>query len=204
MEGEQTVEVTDNIKMQWAAQISSPQQEQTQKFLEQSKTKLLNDFKMFAFFNKKLVRNIIREFFVPAHLTFHYFQDVNRFFDNTVEVGSGPDMPQVEQKKDSLGDNGEKDDLFEEHLEDALCVFKSGGVNSDIIKQNEKQIMFFLDLENEEIIEKEQAKEVSDGDEKIGGMHPVLFNQYPICKDHCLLLLFAFEGLPQALSDELL
>ena len=36
--------------------------------------------------------------------------------------------------------------------------------------------MFYLDLENEEIIEKEQAKEVSDGDEKIGGMHPVLFN----------------------------
>jgi len=64
--------------------------------------------------------------------------------------------------------------------------------------------MFYLDLENEEILEKEQAKEVSDGDEKIGGMHPVLFNQYPICKDHCLLLLFAFEGLPQALSDELL
>lgn len=72
---------------------------------------------MFAFFNKKL--------------------DVNRFFDNTVEVGSGPEMPQVEQKTDSLGDNGDKDDLFEQHLEDALCVFKSGGVNSDIIKQNE-------------------------------------------------------------------
>jgi hypothetical protein len=35
-------------------------------------------------------------------------------------------------------------------------------------------------------------------------MHPVLFNQFPVCKDHALLLLFAFEGLPQTLSDELL
>lgn len=32
---------------------------------------------------------------------------------------------------------GETDPLFEDHLEDALCVFKSGGVNSDILKQNE-------------------------------------------------------------------
>jgi len=59
---------------------------------------------------------------------------------------------------------GEKDDLFEEHLEDALCVFKSGGVNSDILKQNEQQIMFYMDLENEEIMQKEEAKSMSSGD----------------------------------------
>lgn len=72
---------------------------------------------MYAFFNKKL--------------------DVNRFFDHTVEVGSGPDMPAIESKQSVGETNDEKDDLFEEHLEDALCVFKSGGVNSDILKQNE-------------------------------------------------------------------
>jgi hypothetical protein len=48
--------------------------------------------------------------------------------------------------------------MFEEHLEDALCVFRSGGVNSDILKQNNEQIMFYLDLENEETISKEEAK----------------------------------------------
>jgi len=57
----------------------------------------------------------------------------------------------------SGGGNGneEGDSLFEEHLEEALCVFKSGGVNSDILKQNENQILFFLDLENEEVVDKE-------------------------------------------------
>ncbi len=34
--------------------------------------------------------------------------------------------------------------------------------------------------------------------------HPILLNQYPICKGHSLFLLFAQEGLPQVLSDELL
>ena len=28
------------------------------------------------------------------------------------------------------------DDLFEEALEDALCVFKSGGANTDLLKEN--------------------------------------------------------------------
>lgn len=32
----------------------------------------------------------------------------------------------------------------------------------------------------------------------------MLFNQYPLCRDHSLLLLFAEEGLPQVLSDELM
>lgn len=34
--------------------------------------------------------------------------------------------------------------------------------------------------------------------------HPVLLNQYPLCQGHSLFLLFAQEGLPQVLSDELL
>jgi len=35
-------------------------------------------------------------------------------------------------------------------------------------------------------------------------IHPMLINQYPLCKNHSLFLLFAEEGLPQVLSDELL
>jgi len=31
---------------------------------------------------------------------------------------------------------GGSDDLFEEALEDALCVFKSGGANTDLLKEN--------------------------------------------------------------------
>ena len=46
-------------------------------------------------------------------------------------------------------------DLFEDALEDALCVFKSGGANVDLLKENDKQILFYVDLDNEEIIEKQ-------------------------------------------------
>lgn len=41
-------------------------------------------------------------------------------------------------------------------------------------------------------------------EEMDGKLHPVLFNQYPLCDAHSLVLLFAEEGLPQVLSDELL
>lgn len=34
--------------------------------------------------------------------------------------------------------------------------------------------------------------------------HPVLINQFPLGKEHAILLLFAEEGLPQILSDEIL
>lgn len=41
--------------------------------------------------------------------------------------------------------------------------------------------------------------------EELGsGMHPVLINQYPLSLNHSILLLFAEEGLPQILSDEIL
>lgn len=93
-------------------------------------------------------------------------------------------------------------------MEDALCVFKSGGVDSDILEQNEKQILCYLDLDNEGIIDKSMAAKMRNADSSDGAenskLHPVLFNQYPICKDHSLVLLFAEEGLPQVLSDELL
>jgi len=65
-----------------------------------------------------------------------------------------------------------------------------------------------VDLENEEIVDKEDDKNKQTGEE--GGdhaqesKHPVLLNQYPLCMNHSLFLLFAEAGLPQILSDELL
>ena len=41
-------------------------------------------------------------------------------------------------------------------------------------------------------------------DEVDSSVHPVLMNQFPLGKDHNILLLFAAEGLPQILSDEIL
>ena len=43
-------------------------------------------------------------------------------------------------------------DPFEEDLEDALCVFKAGDSNVSIMEKNEKLIMFYIDLENEVIV----------------------------------------------------
>ena len=113
-------------------------------------------------------------------------------------------MPKVESEKADF-DNDSKD-LFEGELEDALCVFKSGGANSDILKENEGQILFYVDLDNEEIIDRDKRKkaDVDEDDEIKGEVHPMLFNQYPLCKDHSLFLVFAEEGLPQVLSDELM
>ena len=152
---------------------------------------------MVGFFNKKL--------------------DINRFFieDSEGQTGTGDAMPKVEfghsdEPGASTGFN-DNSDPFEDALEDALCVFKSGDVNSDIVEKNEKLIMFYVDLENEMIINKqignEENKERQDGesgDQISESKHPVLFNQYPVCQTHSLFLLFADAGLPQVLSDELL
>lgn len=86
-------------------------------------------------------------------------QDINRFF---VDEGDSSDVPKVffSQNDQGAGGNGDGqqkdgDDLFEEALEDALCVFKSGGANTDLLKENNGQILFYVDLENEEIISKQ-------------------------------------------------
>ena len=95
--------------------------------------------------------------------------------------------------------------MFEESLEDALCVFKTGGANSDIVEENQKIVLFYIDLDNEEFVAKNSKKEEQNPDsENEGKLHPVLLNQYPLCKRDSLFLLFAEEGLPQVLSDELL
>jgi hypothetical protein len=105
-----------------------------------------------------------------------------------------------------MGSSGEAD--FEDVLEDALCVFKSGGSDVDLLKENDQQILFLLDLDNESIVEKSTAASrpnTNYGEEDAQGtLHPMMLNQYPLCKYHTLLLLFAEAGLPQVLSDELL
>jgi hypothetical protein len=57
-----------------------------------------------------------------------------------------------------------------------------------------------LDLDNEAIVDKATAAKMRNADSSDGAesskLHPILFNQYPLCKDHSLVLLFAEEGLP--------
>ena len=40
-------------------------------------------------------------------------------------------------------------------------------------------------------------------DELNASSHPVLIHPFPICREHVLMALFANEGLPQLMSDEL-
>jgi hypothetical protein len=56
----------------------------------------------------------------------------------SVEFGGGPNS--------GFADNS---DPFEDVLEDALCVFKSGDTNADIMEKNAHLLMFYVDLENE-------------------------------------------------------
>jgi len=72
-------------------------------------------------------------------------------------------MPKVEFGGPANGNPStgfdDNSDPFEDALEDALCVFKSGDTNSDILERNANLIMFYVDLENEAIIEKPTAGE---------------------------------------------
>lgn len=73
-----------------------------------------------------------------------------------------PTDPKVEEG----GQNSQNvtDIDFEDALGDALCVFKSGGVDSDLLESNDAQILFYLDLDNESIVSKETAKSQSGQD----------------------------------------
>ena len=75
-------------------------------------------------------------------------------------------------------DQAKEDIDFEDALGEALCVFKSGGVDSDLLEQNDKQILFYLDLENENIVAKDKAKAEGDSEEPEDrpNYHPMLFN----------------------------
>jgi hypothetical protein len=114
--------------------------------------------------------------------------DVNRFFEKA---------------------DDDKDDDDSLDFDDDLNVFKNEGTDADLIKANEDKILFYVDLENEEVVDVEKRnadKEEGDNLEQSvnSAVHPVLINQYPLGKEHAIMLLFAEEGLPQILSDEIL
>ena len=117
-----------------------------------------------------------------------------------MDEGDASDVPKVGFSSGGDADNSNADDLFEGELDSALQVFKSGGANTDLLKENEAQILFYVDLENEEIISKqefEDQKDDDDGEREVGVQpHPMLFNQYPLCSAHSLLLLFAEHSFP--------
>jgi hypothetical protein len=120
-------------------------------------------------------------FYNPRH-------DVNRFFKNDEEGEDG---------NDSLD------------LDDDLNVFKNEGTDSDLIKANKDKILFYVDLENEEVVPVDKRSADKEDDTNLeqevdSAIHPVLINQFPLGKEHAVLLLFAEEGLPQILSDEIL
>lgn len=60
-------------------------------------------------------------------------------------------MPQVEFGSSDKPSSGFADssDPFEDDLDNALCVFKSGDANSDMLEKNDGLILFYVDLENE-------------------------------------------------------
>ena len=68
--------------------------------------------------------------------------DLNRFLIEDSDGNKGAaDMPKVEFGAKTDGPStgfDDNTDPFEEALDDALCVFKSGDGNSDILERNEK------------------------------------------------------------------
>jgi hypothetical protein len=156
---EQEVEEFDQTVANEWARVSAGQA-QIREFLAGSQRKRLDDSNYMAFFNLKL--------------------DINRFFiaDNNT-TGATPEdssMPAIESGSRDPNDP-EGGDPFENSLEDALCVFKSGGGDADILKDNESQILFYIDLENEAIIEKDKKVENNDADQEVEGTnHPLMIN----------------------------
>jgi len=107
--------------------------------------------------------------------------DINRFFiedsdglkgDGGQANANGGEMPKIEGSAGiALGGDGlpssgfaDNSDPFEEDLEDALCVFKTGDANKDIMEKNEKLIMFYVDLENEIIVDNQNEENKGDDD----------------------------------------
>jgi len=68
-----------------------------------------------------------------------------------IEGSAGVMLKNDEGPQAGFADNS---DPFEDDLEDALCVFKAGDSNKDILEKNDKLIMFYVDLENEMIVNK--------------------------------------------------
>ena len=194
-EENQGPELSEKISEEWQKFVNKNQATQT--FLQNNQKKMIQaegNAQIVLFFNKNL--------------------DINRFFvedsdGNKANAGGGAtgnEMPQIEGSAGMNGGTGlpasgfaYNSDPFEDDLEDALCVFKAGDSNKDIMEKNEKLIMFYVDLENEQILNSnEENKNGGEEDqEQVGdSKHPVLLNQYPLSMGHSIMLLFANAGLP--------
>jgi hypothetical protein len=124
---------------------------------------------------------------IPLTVFYNKRHDVSRFFEKSA----------VDEEE--AGSNDSLD------LDDDLNVFKKESVGADLIKANEDKILFFVDLENETVVPGGQEAKETDMEESLdASTHPVLINQFPLGENHSILLLFAQEGLPQILSDEIL
>lgn len=182
-------ELGQKLTESWDSMVKA--QPASKAFLQEStKSIMAGQYQLVKFFNPKL--------------------DINRFFiedsdgkKNNNPGNSSEKMPSVEFGGGS-GGFADNSDPFENELDDALNVFKSGDENNDIIKNNENLIMFYVDLEEECFINKDGEESKDDGEQMGQKQHPILFNQYPISMNHSMMLLFAEAGLPQILSDELL
>lgn len=138
------VELSQKLGVDWKAMADK--QNVTMQFLKESELRQVDGKhgpSMLAFFNKKL--------------------DINRFFIEDSEGATGTqqnegnDMPKVETGGGMRDGNDEVSDPFEDDLNDALCVYVSGDSNQDLLQKNKHVIMFYVDLENEEIVDKAAA-----------------------------------------------
>lgn len=77
-----------------------------------------------------------------------------------------------------------------------------------------EEVLFHIDLENEEIVTKEALSkknedEMLEGKELEGEIsqsetHPLLANVSPVCPNHCILPLFPQEELPQVIGSDII
>ena len=119
------------IDQVWSNMIAA--EAKSSQFMKESQMKQLEGTTFVAYFNPQL--------------------DINRFF---VSEGTGSNMPNVEQSANNNSNSVEGgDQLFENSLDDALCVFKSAGAGNNILKDNEQQIQFYVDMENETMLTKD-------------------------------------------------
>ncbi len=61
---------------------------------------------------------------------------------------------------------------------------------------NEKEILFYVDLEEEEIVENDDGDDENLETEISESKHPILINNMPVCPRASILALFPKEELP--------
>ena len=149
---DQEANLEERLDAEWNTMMQN--QSSAAQFLSESNRKDLGaDLGQIAFFNNKLVSDTLSLLSTKCLIfvvNFCLVQDINRFF---LDEGDQNDVPKVffsksneQQQEDGEQPSGASqqqqqeppggDDLFEDALEDALCVFKSGGANTDLLKEN--------------------------------------------------------------------